>query len=289
MNANVISLLKMTPGIVRKQQQHSIIYESIDFIDWKKTLQIKNPATLVEERIWVQVLQRGAYKGDIGFVTCIESWGAQVLLVPRRQVQNTDLSRKRKRTTVYEEPALFEPDKYKQLYNIDSQEQDDGSYTARGCIYEEGLLRKRFDLHSLSSVVLGISSHLFDLFQLSNHPAISGSTYPCPNEWIFEEGDKIMIRSSNKIATVAKTSRKLLEVDVPAEGVMAVPWHNIQKVFVLGDFVSVMSGPFQGRSGWVDHINGDTVSIIERHTGGSGSNSMSRIMVFLFKHEIRYN
>ena len=282
MNSNVISLLKTTPGIVRKQ--HGIIYESIDFSDWKTTLEIKDPATVMEEGIWVQVLRRGAYKGDIGFVMCIKSWGAQVLLVPRRQVQNTDFSRKRKRTTVYEEPALFDPDKYKQLYNINSKERDDGSYTTCGCIYEQGLLRKTFDLHSLSSVVLGISSHLFSLFQLSNHPAIIGSAYPCPNKWIFEEGDRIIIRSSNKIATVATTGPKFLEVDLPAEGLVAVPWQDIQKVFALGDFISVMSSPFQGTRGCVDNINGNTVSVIERQTEGSGSKSTSQIKVFLSKH-----
>jgi hypothetical protein len=45
-----------------------------------------------------------------------------------------------------------------------------------------------------------------------------------------------------------------------------------------------MSGPFQGTRGWVDNINGDTVSVIERQTEGSHSKSTSGIKVFLSKH-----
>jgi hypothetical protein len=282
MNSSVISLLRTTPGIIHKQ--HGIIHEFINPSDWIRTLTIQDPATIVTEGEWVQVMKRGAYKGDIGFVTRVESWGADVLLVPRRPLRNTHFSLKRKRTTVYEEPALFDPDTYKLQYNINSTQRDDGSYTTHGCIFEEGLLRRRFDFHSLSSLVLGISSHLFSLFQLSDHPIIMGSDFPRPNEWIFEEGDKIIIRSSNKMATVATTGPKFLEVDLPAEGLVAVPWQDIQKVFVLGDFVSVMSGPFQGTRGWVDNINGDTVSVIERQTEGSHSKSTSGIKVFLSKH-----
>jgi hypothetical protein len=44
----------------------------------KETLEIKDPATVVEEGIWIQVLQRRAYKGDIVFLMCIESWSVQV-------------------------------------------------------------------------------------------------------------------------------------------------------------------------------------------------------------------
>ena len=80
MNSNVISLLRMTPGIIHKQ--HSIIHEFINPSNWIRTLTIQDPATIVNEGEWVQVMKRGAYKEDIGLITCVESWGADVLLVP---------------------------------------------------------------------------------------------------------------------------------------------------------------------------------------------------------------
>ena len=40
-----------------------------------------DPMVVVKAGQWIQVCY-GAYKGDVGFVTGVETWGVQVLVVP---------------------------------------------------------------------------------------------------------------------------------------------------------------------------------------------------------------
>ena len=44
-----------------------------------------DPMAVVKAGQWIQV-RYGAYKGDVGFVTGVETWGVQVLVVPRLKI-----------------------------------------------------------------------------------------------------------------------------------------------------------------------------------------------------------
>jgi transcription antitermination factor NusG len=111
------------------------------------------------------------------------------------------------------------------------------------------------------------------LFNLSSHPAITGSKFPCPEEWIFEEGERVIV-SSEKEATIAAVKSTHLEVDLASnEGIEAVSWYSVRKFFSAGDFVSVMSGPLRETRGWVERIVDDTVDLLEYKEEGNVSTS----------------
>jgi hypothetical protein len=62
----------------------------------------------------------------------------------------------------------------------------------------------RLELQSIhSSESVGIPTQLLRLFKLSSHPAPTGSKFPRPEEWIFEEGERVTVCSSKKDARIA--------------------------------------------------------------------------------------
>ena len=66
---------------------------------------------------------------------------------------------------------------------------------------------------------------------------IAGSNFPRPEEWIFEEGERVIV-SSEKEGTIAVVESTHLEVDLATnEDIKAVSWYNVCKVFSPGDFV----------------------------------------------------
>jgi ribosomal protein L24 len=280
MNTNTISLLSLTPGIIRKRS--GVVRSIINPSDWVKMLTMQDPMRVVNEDQWVQVL-KGTYKGDFGLVTRVESWGAQVLLVPRLKAPKLqdDTSLKRKRTTIKPEPRLFDPIIFKSMFHTDLRRRSDGTYTSRGLVFDHGLLRKDFDLHSLSPVLAGIPSRMVSLFWQSAHPAIvASSSLPCPQEWIFEESEKIVIRSSKRKATITAVRATHLEVDLASkEGIEAVSWHDIRKVFTIGDFVNVTSGPSQGTTGWIERVEDDVAYVLELQEKGKDSSPGGEIKV----------
>jgi hypothetical protein len=96
----------------------------------------------------------------------------------------------------------------------------------------------------------GIPSQILGLFNLTSHPALTGTKFPCPKEWIFEEGERVIVSSSEKEAIIAAVKSSHLEVDLASnEGIEVVSWYNVCKVFFPGDFVCVTSGPSRGTMG----------------------------------------
>ena len=79
MDANMISLLNFTPGIILKQS--GVVRQVIDPSDWVKLLTMQDPMMVVTASQWIRVCN-GLYKGDPGFVTHVEAWGARVLVIP---------------------------------------------------------------------------------------------------------------------------------------------------------------------------------------------------------------
>jgi hypothetical protein len=155
-----------------------------------------------------------------------------------------------------------------------------GIYTFRRLVFDHGLLRLDLDLHSISPNSTGVPSQILGLFKLSSHPSLTGSKFPRPEEWIFEEGERVIVCSSEKEATITAVKTTHLEVDLATnEGIEAVSWYNVRKVFSAGAFVSVTSGPLRGTMGWVERIVDDTVYLLEYKEKGNLSTSSDDIKV----------
>ena len=279
LDADMISLLKLTPGIVVRQKS-GVERQLIDPSDWVKLLTMQDPISAVKAGQWIRV-RNGVYKGDLGFVTRVEAWGAQVLVIPRLKTptSQTDTSLKRKRTAIRPEPRLFDPATFSSIFKCQAKLQYDGSYTSCGLVFHHGLLQLNLDLHSIILNFTRIPSQILGLFKLSPHPAVTRSKFPPPEEWIFEEGERVVL-SSEKEATIAAVGSAHLEVDLSTnEGIEAVSWYSVRKVFSTGEFVSVMSGPSRGTRGWVERTENDIVYLLEYKEEGNASTSFDGITV----------
>jgi len=242
MNEHINCLLKLTPGIV--SHRTGIIWEQIDFQDWTKMLTMNDIETDVDVGRWVRVC-KGTYKGDIGYVIASESWGVCLLLVPHLPPPNiASSSLKRKQSAVAPEPALFNANTIERVYGTPAIKQDDGTYRFRGNMFSDGLLMKKFDFHSISLASVFMPTSLFLLFQQSRHPTILAARFPRPLEWIFDEGDQVLISSSNKLGIIKSVAAETTKVDLAGgEGVISVPWNELHKHIIVGDFVEVLSRP----------------------------------------------
>ena len=272
MNRDLFLLLEeRTPGIVIPRQ--GIERQSIPFPDSVKMLTMHSIVNVVTEDKWFGVL-KGKYIGDVGLVVAVRSWGAEVLLVPRLNslpmdsltAESSTPSLKRKRNAVVPQPALFNPEDFDFAGALCPKKLDNGRYTYAGHTFERGLIRKRLDFHSISSTPsTDMPSRLFFLFQQSEHPRVLASAIPRPKEWVFEEHEVVVICSSEKEGTIAAVQTTEAEVELAnGEGSVIVLLHDLRKVFVSGDFVSVTSGPFDGKSGLVVNVDDDIAHILDK-------------------------
>jgi hypothetical protein len=212
----------------------------------------------------------------------VEAWGARVLVVPRLKTptRQAAASLKRKRTAIRPEPRLFDPTSFSSVFQRQAKLHYNGTYTSRGLVFDHGLLCLNLDLHSISVNSTAAPSEILGLFKQSSHPSLCEAKFPHPEEWTFEEGERVIVCSSGKEATIAGVESTHLEVDLATnEGVEAVSWYNVRKVFSTGAFVSVTSGPLTGTMGWVEHILGDIVYFIEYKVKGNLSTSSNDIKV----------
>ena len=136
------------------------------------------------------------------------------------------------------------------------------------------------DFHSISINSTADPIKILDQFNCSSHPSLYEVKFPCPEEWIFEEGEWVTVGSSEKEATIAAVKSTHLEVELDTdEGIEAVSWYNVWKVFSAGDFISVTSSPLRGTMGWVEHITDDSVYLLEFKEKGNVSTSRYDITV----------
>ena len=228
LDGNLISLLESTPGIIRTKS--GLVKWTIDSTNWLKLLTMDDPMTAVKAGQWVRVC-KGAYKGDLGFVKNVEAWGAIVLVVPRLEMSTppASTSLKRKRSAIRPEQSLFDAATFSSVFNRQPRLHRNGIYTSRRLCFDHGLLQLNLDLHSITLNIAGIPSRILGLFKLSSHPFLTEAAYPCPEEWIFEEGERVIVcrGNSEKVATIAAVKSTHLEVDLAMnEGVEAVSWYS---------------------------------------------------------------
>ena len=235
---------------------------------------------VVKASQWIWVGKYGVYKGDIGFVTHVEAWGARVLVVPRLKTPATASLKRKRSATIQPEPRLFDPATFSSVFQRQAKLHYNGTYTSRGLVFDHGLLRLDLDLHSISLNFTGVPSQILGLFKLSSHPSLIGSKFPRPEEWNFEEGKRVTVLTSRKEATITAVKSTHLEVDLATqEGIQALAWYNVRKVFSVGSFVSVTSGQLRGTMGWVERIADDTVYLLEYKEKGNLSTPSDNIMV----------
>ena len=194
MNEHLVQLLRLMPGVVHRQA--GIIREQIAFEDWMKVLSAHYANTDdLNVGDWVCVC-RGTYKGDVGYVTAIESWGgAKLLLVPHLSPfvhpESSVRLAKRIHSATPPEPALFDQQTVECIYGINPVCQEPYIYCFKVCTFEHGLICKAFDRCSVSCRSVYIPTQLLFLFQSASHPGLARATFPWPLEWYFEEGDVV--------------------------------------------------------------------------------------------------
>jgi hypothetical protein len=273
----MITLLNVTPGI---RKISGVVCQTIDPSDWVKLLTMQKVDTRVYPKQWVRV-RNGVYKGDLGFVTHVEGWGTRVLVVPRLKIPTPQAaaSLKRKRSAaIRPEQRLFDAVTFSSVFQRQAKLHYNGTYTSGRKVFDHGLLRLDLEVHSIFLNSTGVSSQVLRLFMLSSHPSLTG--FPRPEEWIFEEGERVTVCSSGKEAKITAVKSTHLEVNLATdEDIEAVSWYNVRKVFTPGDFVSVTSGPLRGTMGWVDRIVEETVDLLEYKEKGNVSTYSDDIKV----------
>jgi hypothetical protein len=102
---------------------------------------------------------------------------------------------------------------------------------------------------------------------VTTHP--TPATFPCPSEWKFSEGEHVVVvKPSGKQGIIIAMHPCLVEVDLKAgEGIANVPWLNLKKYIVIGNFAEVTSEALCGEKGWVIEISGDNILQITEWLG----------------------
>ena len=128
-----------------------------------------------------------------------------LFLASRYQHCSRWLPRWKKQTAIKPEPRLFNPDTLSSVFQCQAKSCGSGIYTSHRPVFDHGLLQLKLDFHLISPNLAWIPSQILGLFKSSLHPALTGSKFPCPEEWIFEEGEWVIVfsKSGKKAATIA--------------------------------------------------------------------------------------
>ncbi|KAF8169926.1 hypothetical protein BJ912DRAFT_933537 [Pholiota molesta] len=222
MTRDLIDLLKKTPGI--KQTHQGLRSRQIDNTDYVSLFTMIDSGTDFAVGNWV-IVKKGLYKGDIGLISGVKTWGVEVLLVPRFAYRLLDKKQKRKATTIRPAAELFDAAKV------------------------EGPLS-----HKLV--------HRSDV-QLPFHRPTSHSYAmdTIPLFWV-KQAPIITILSSGKQGVIISAEASYAEVELPSEGTHRLPWYDIQKHLVEGDYVRIISGCQQGKEGWVTEVADATATVL---------------------------
>ena len=175
---------------------------------------------------------------------------------------------------------LFDSNTFSSVFQRQAKLLHSGIYTSRGLIFDHGLLHLELDFRSISINSTAVPIKILDQFNRSSHPSLYEVKFPHPKEWTFEEGEWVTVGSSEKEVTIAAVKSTHLEVGLATnEGIEAVSWYNVQKVFSTGDFISVTSGPLRGTMGWVERIVDDSIYLLVYKEKGNVSTSRDDIKV----------
>ena len=248
MNDPLRRLLRLTPGVLFNRR--GICSQHIPFEEGLELLKMGSK----ELGKWVQV-QKGLYKGDVGYVLSVAASEVHLLLIPRLAPIDPSSS-KRKRSRTRPTPQLFDHETVKQYFAIEPRRIHENIYSVGNNRFEHGLIVRSYSFDSVSTRVSTISLKSFGLFRLSGHPELTA--YPRPSEWYLSEGEEVYIiddgyLDSYKSGFISKLRDDSAELDTK-EGIVVVPWTAVCKVIRIGDFVEVSCGLHKGQKGWVDEV-----------------------------------
>ncbi|KAK1234627.1 hypothetical protein PQX77_002166 [Marasmius sp. AFHP31] len=239
---------------------------------------------------WVRI-RNGTYRGDEGMVydeTRSSSDPSEityaVFLVPRIAPPHTvgAKSNKRKRTTQRWAPCAFRPNEYKAFTRDDDVKRKAlGSnvvYRYSGMTFSHGLLIKSFPSRRLVPVDC-VDQPLIDLFR--NHPFCRNFPFPMPKYWRFSFGEEVFVSddAEEQLSPMYKPRSKgvlqdhieghfLVNFGTGADGgedIQVIPERRLRKVIAPGDYVHVVSGPFEGREGLVVEKHGSLLAVSEKN------------------------
>jgi len=155
---------------------------------------------------WVTV-HHGLYKGDVGSILSVENWGQVTLLLiphppPPPEVGPSSSKGKRKQSGTCPNSTMFTwevLDNVLLTHSITQYKQEDDR-TKMTCVllghtFENSLECRTFNLSAISLTVSMSNDTLF-LFQCALHPKTKHTTFPCPLEWKFSEGECVFVRFS---------------------------------------------------------------------------------------------
>ena len=121
---------------------------------------------------------------------------------------------------------------------------------------------------------------------------ILASMFPCILEWKFDEGERVVVFSSGKQGVVKAIGSNYVGVDLATrEGLVNVPWSNLRKYIVAGDFVEIRSGAYQEEKGWVIGVEGKVVVMlenmaVEKLVNATVDEKVSCTSVFIASHKL---
>lgn len=171
--------------------------------------------------------------------------------------------RKRKRNAaIRNTPKLFRPD---ELQNPAAARcSPSGHYFLGRLEFRKGLLFKWFNFTTLNGAVFEMpwSTSVQFAGALRDDDPVYLTRRPRPQEWIFAEGERVIVCSSEKRAVIQKIEHRYMEVQYNDEGTEAINWYDLQKDIEIGQFVTVLNGPLQGYEGWVLELHGDEATIL---------------------------
>ena len=138
---------------------------------------------------------------------------------------------------------------------------DEDWWNILGQKFKHTLEVRMFHHHSVLSTSVSMPSTIFYEFQNAPHPDIMDVTFPCPSEWKFSDGERVVaIQPSEKQGIIKAMRSCSAEVDLEAgDGIVNVPWSKLRKYVVISDFAEVISRTLCGEKGWVVEINGDAI------------------------------
>ncbi|KAF9043445.1 hypothetical protein BJ165DRAFT_1405745 [Panaeolus papilionaceus] len=269
----VKAILMKTPGV--RKTRNGPVMEGIAQGDWSKLLSMNGRAERAVTGEWVMIRDGSIYEGDIGLVVRVESWGVELLVVPRIPSVITDqqvldvrgVLKKRKWSLLQNipEPRLWlEPEEAK-ARGWDVEELSAHCYKVGTSKFEYGLLRGCCSFFGIRPSPPLISSSAFFQFASSNHPSVVTAQYrsPKPQEWAIHLDDLITDIESGRRGRVRKIEVTFAEMEAEDKsGIFSVPWKALRKEIKTGDYVEIVNGPFKERSGWVVSLKGDVATIV---------------------------
>jgi hypothetical protein len=213
------------------------------------------------------------YKGDVGYINDLLSWGGvRLLMVPRiRLLDLMPKGAKRPRTTPPPPLTLFDPLAITKAFHVVPKKKGN-IFMFNGDKFEDGLLLKDFSASTVSSTSVFISTEAHSLFLQSGHPTMLRShrsvKFPDPAEWCFSTDELVQWRVSEPfekmgLGYIRNVDSKCVEVELKSGELAIFERYDILKRIVVGDFVKVVGGIHSGLMGFVDCTSGADISIVE--------------------------